>query len=128
MRILEICGQFADSLRTVCGQFRAPSFVSRGSKRGVGEKIRGPREINLGQNQHFRPTFFGARYQKKALGEHQRKIISTRGAPKKNNGHRVLESARVVLPEGARVVFPATVLSFAQLTQGGGPFSINFGF
>ena len=30
------------------------------------------------------------------------------------------ESAQVVLPEGARVVFPDTVVSFAQLTQGGG--------
>ena len=68
MRILKICGQLAGNLRTVGGQFRAPNFVSRGSERGVGEKIRGPREINFGQNPHFRPTFFGARYQKKAVG------------------------------------------------------------
>ena len=68
MRILKICGHFADNLRTVSGQFRAPNFVSRGSERGVGEKFRGPREINFGQNPHFRLTFFGARYQKKAVG------------------------------------------------------------
>ena len=68
MRILKNCGQLADNLRTVSGQFRAPNFVSRGSERGVGGKFRGLQEMNLGQNQHCRPTFFGARYQQKAVG------------------------------------------------------------
>ena len=58
----------AGNLRTVCGQFRAPNFVSRGSERGVGEKFRGLQEMKLGQNQHCRPTFFGVRYQQKAVG------------------------------------------------------------